>query len=383
MKKVLMLATTAAMIEQFNKKNIMILRSMGYEVHMAGNFDKGNPISDERLADFKLWMEELGGKCYNIPATRSPYDIKNNKKAYKMVVDLIKEHDYDFIHCHTPIGSMIGRFAAKKTRTPIIYTAHGFHFFKGAPLKNWLLYYPAEWFCSFMTDMIITINKEDYKRAKKHMHAGAVKLIPGVGVDVAHFANIEVDREGLRQELGIPEDGFALLSVGELMDRKNQIVVIEALHKLNNPNIYYCAVGQGELKELYNNKIKEYGLENNVWLLGFRNDVDRLCKSVDCFVHPSIREGLGIAPLEAMASGLPLISADINGMKDYTENGKTGCTINPTAVDEVAQAIEKIYSDREFAKACANFNQKKAMEYDVSRSNRIMRDIYEQFEKSF
>ncbi len=381
MKRVLMLATTAAMIEQFNKDNILILTDMGYEVHMAGNFDVGNPISNERLDAFKVWLEKHGGKWFNIPATRNPFDIKNNRAALKQVISLIHEYNYDFIHCHTPIGSIIGRMAAKKTKTKIIYTAHGFHFFKGAPLKNWLLYYPAEWLFSWQTDMIITINHEDYRRAKRHFHAKEVRFIPGVGLDVNKFNTYKVDRQAERKKLGIPDDAFVLLSVGELMSRKNQIIVIEALHKLNNPDIYYLAVGQGELQSLYENKIAEYELGNNVKLLGFRDDVIKLCKLADCFIHPSIREGLGIAPLEAMASGLPLISSDINGMKDYTKDGKSGCCISPTSVDDAANAINKIFTNPDFAKACGTYNTKEAMKYDISRSHREMKKIYQEFAK--
>ena len=379
MKKVLLLATTAAMIEQFNKSNILLLKEMGYSVHVAGNFKEGNPISAEKLEAFKQWLEANGATYTHIPSTRKPTDLRNNKKALKMVIDIIREQDISFIHCHTPLGSIIGRRAAKKTKTPVIYTAHGFHFFKGAPLKNWLLYYPVEWLCSFCTNLLITINKEDYNRAKKHMHAKDVKYIPGVGVDVDRFANCQIDRASFNKEFHIPENAHILLSVGELMERKNQIVVIEALHQLNNPNIYYLIVGQGHLQKMYESKIKEYGLEKNIRLLGFRDDVDKLCKYANCFVHPSIREGLGIAPLEAMASGLPLISANINGMKDYTTQRKTGFCIHPTAVDEMASAIDYIYTNKDFAAQCAKHNQIVAKKYDITQSQAIMRDIYKEF----
>lgn len=371
-----MLATTAAMIEQFNKNNILILEEMGYEVHVAGNWKEGNPISDERLEQFKEWIAEHHGKWFHIPATRKPSDLKNNFMAYKEVVRLIKKYEYEFIHCHTPIGSVIGRIAAHFTKTKIIYTAHGFHFFNGAPLINWLLYYPVEYLLSKWTDVLILINNEDYKRASKNFHAKRTIQIPGVGVDIKKFSLQNVDIKEKRKKLGISEEKFVILSVGELLPRKNHRVVIEALHKLNNPDIVYLLVGKGKLMEQYSSLIDEYSLQDKIKLLGFRDDVNELCMIADCFAHISVREGLGIAPLEAMATGLPLITSDINGMKDYTENGVSGCCIEPDNVDQVAHAICKMYMDSEFRMSCGRRNMETVKKYDIKLSNKIMKNIY-------
>lgn len=376
-KKILMLATTAAMIEQFNKDNILILEEMGYEIHVAGNWLEGNPISKERLEEFKEWLGVHHGKWFHIPSTRRPTDLKNNGKAYRYVVGLIKEYRYDFIHCHTPIGSVIGRLAAKRTRTKVIYTAHGFHFFKGAPLKNWLLYFPVEWFCSWMTDVLITINTEDYGRAKKHLHAKRTEYIPGVGVDVEKFADCHVDKKEKCKELGIPDDKFILLSVGELQERKNHKVVIDALGKMQNRDIYYLIAGQGDLKEKYEYLIKKYGLENNIRLLGYRTDIDELCEIADCFVHTAFHEGLSVALLEAMASSLPLITADINGLKDYyTQNSISGCCIDPNSEKEMEIAINKMFHEPEFRQICSFNNLMIVKKYSTENTSKIMNMEY-------
>lgn len=243
MKRMLMLATTAAMIEQFNKNNILILEEMGYEVHVAGNWLEGNPISDERLEAFKEWITEHGGRYFHIPSVRRPSAMKANITAYRKVVELIKEYHYEFIHCHTPIGSVIGRIAAHVTHTKIIYTAHGFHFFKGAPLKNWILYYPVERFLSRWTDILITINQEDYQRAKKNFHAKRTEYIPGVGIDLKKFQMNLYDREKERKELGLHNGDILLLSVGELNENKNHEVVIRTLAKLKRKELHYVIVG--------------------------------------------------------------------------------------------------------------------------------------------
>lgn len=377
MKKMLMLATTAAMIEQFNKDNILILEEMGYEVHVAGNWNVGNPISDERLDEFKVWLDKHHGKWFQISATRKPNDLRNNFKAYQEVISLINKHQYEFIHCHTPIGSVIGRIAAKRTKTKIIYTAHGFHFFKGAPLKNWLLYFPVEWICSWMTDVIITINKEDYGRAKKHFHAKKTEYIPGVGVDVEKFADCYVDKKKKCKDLGIPDDKFILLSVGELQERKNYRVVIDALGKMRNYNVFYLIAGQGILKEEYEQLIRSYELEENIILLGYRTDIDELCKIADCFVHTAFHEGVSVAVLEAMAGGLSVIASNVRGVKDLIDMNKGGLYIEPKSIEEIKRSIERMYQDRDFRERCGQYNYNAVRKYNIGNIDKLMKHIYQ------
>lgn len=330
----LMLATTAAMSEQFNKNNILILEEMGYEVHVAGNFEEGNPISSERLEAFKQWLVEHHACWHHIPATRNPFDAKNNGAAYKQVIELIKEHNYDFIHCHTPIGSVIGRAAAHKTKTPVMYTAHGFHFYKGAPLLNWVLYYPVERFFSRWTDVLVLINQEDFARAKKSFHAKRTEYIPGVGIELEKFPGRSKEQmTAKRTELGLNADDVMLLSVGELNANKNHEVVIRALAKLNNPNVHYFIAGQGEFKERLSSVAKELGLQKNVHLLGYRDDVNELLQCADLYVFPSKREGLSVALMEAIASKVPVICSNIRGNTDLVLN--QDYMFNPNDVNTV------------------------------------------------
>lgn len=372
----LMLATTAAMIEQFNKNNILILEGMGYEVHVAGNWLEGNPISDRKLEEFKDWIRDHHGRWFHIPTTRRPTDIIRNAKAYGDVVNLIKKYRYAFIHCHTPIGSVIGRLAAARTGTKVIYTAHGFHFFKGAPLKNWLLYFPVEWFCSWMTDVLITINKEDYRRARKYFHAKHIEYIPGVGIDVAKFADGYVDKRAKCCELKIPDDKFILLSVGELQERKNYGAVIDVLGKMQDKDIYYLIAGQGRLKTEYERSIKKYGMEKNIILLGYRTDISELCEIADCFIHMAFHEGLSVALLEAMASGLPVIGSDVRGVKDLVVHNKGGICVNPKSSDEMHRAIRKMVSDRGFREKCTGFNLVKVKKYCIENIDEMMQKQY-------
>ena len=373
--KVLMLATTAAMIEQFNKNNILLLENMGYEVHVIGNWKDGNPISEERLTKFKIWLEKHHCKWFHMPSTRRPTDI-NNIKAYKQVVRLIKQEKYDFIHCHTPLGSVIARCAAHKTKTKVIYTAHGFHFYKGAPTKNWLFYYPVEKFLSRWTDILILINQEDYNRAKRSFHAKDIQFVPGVGIDLDKFCELDdKDRKDMkRAKLGVGTSDRMLLSVGELIPRKNHEIVIRAIKKVNDPHIKYYICGKGSLKDHLQMVIKELELENQVFLLGYRQDVCELCQISDAFVFPSIQEGLPVALMEAMACRTVVIASNIRGCNDLIKNEK--CLFNPSDLKTIVGLIQEVLNDD-----CSIYikeNYDNILLFDIKRINSKMEKIYKQ-----
>ncbi len=322
MKNALIIASVASMIDQFNMSNIRILQELGYQVDVACNYIEGSTCTKERIADLKRKLKRWGVDCFQVDFARSVTNFKQNKRAYQQLKVLAKKKDYSLVHCHAPISGALGRVVFQKERkrgTSVIYTAHGFHFFQGAPLKNWMLYYPVEKFLSRWTDCLITINKEDYWRAKKKFHAKRTEYVPGVGVDLRKIAETKIDKKKKREELGISEDTFLILSVGELSKRKNHKLVLQALCNLKDKNICYIICGQGALE----NKLKEFvlnhGLEKKVQFLGYRSDVLELYKSADLFAFPSLQEGLPVALMEAMASGVPCIASNIRGNRDLLE----------------------------------------------------------------
>ncbi len=380
-KKVLMLATTAAMSAQFNRQNILILEEMGYEVHVAGNFRKGNPISDEAVKEFYHWVKEHGGKCFQLPSTRKVYDFINNGVALKKVINLIRDNGYEFIHCHTPIGSVIGRLAGHKTGTPVIYTAHGLHFFKGSPISSWIFYYPVEKYLSKFTDTMVLINHEDYNRVLKKFHAGRVVYVPGIGIDTEEFLKHRENRQKTREALGLGDDDFMLLSVGELSGRKNHEVIVKAVKQLNRSDIKYFIAGKGKGKdneeEHLKKLIEKYELEDKVTLLGFRDDVPDLYAAADGVAFPSNREGLGLAGIEAMAAGLPLLTSNINGINDYSINGETGFSYPPNDVSGFAEGIAYLADHIDWSREVGEKNIERAKDYDYHISDEIMRGVYQ------
>ena len=303
-KKAMIIATVYSFVSHFEKNNIKILQELGYEVVVASNFE-----------GYKGELEELNVEKIDIPFTRSPISLKNIK-AFSKLNKYLKNNKLDLIHCHTPVGGVAGRVTGKWNKVPrIIYTAHGFHFFDGAPKINWIVYYPIEKILSKFTDTLITINKEDYERAKT-FYAKKVEYIPGVGIDVEKIQNIKVNREHKRKELGLSMDDIVLLSVGELSSRKNHITPIKALAEIKNKKIKYLIAGVGSLEEYLKEEIKKSGLEDRVKLLGYRNDIYELCKIADLFIFPSKQEGLPVALMEALVCKMPIICSDIRGNRD-------------------------------------------------------------------
>lgn len=339
--RILYVTTISLTMNSFFKPHIEKLVKQGYSVDIACNY--------KDLALDSLY-EELGCNCYHIDFSRSPLS-KDNIKAYWQLKKVVEDGDYDIVHCHTPNASMITRLVCrkfrKKTGLKVFYTAHGFHFYKGAPRLNWTVYYPVEKFCSRYTDKLITINQEDFDLAKSKFKAKEIYHIPGVGVDLSKLANVQVDRDVKRREIGVPEDAVLLISVGELNENKNHQVIIKALAQLKNPAIHYVIAGVGNKREYLLELADRLGVSQQVHLLGFRNDIPELNRSADVFCFSSVREGLPVALMEAAAIGLPLIGADSRGISDIIENGKNGLLCRYDSADSFANAINTLVNSEE------------------------------------
>ncbi len=366
--KVLIVASVASMIEQFNIPNIRLLISLGYETDVACNFQKGSTCSDEKIKELLNLLEQLQADCYQIDFERSPFDLKAAARAYRQLDRVLKgtartihgkqwhkdRKPYCFIHAHSPAGGMLGRIAAKWNHCRSIYTAHGFHFYQGAPWKNWLIYYTAEWMLSWITDILVTINREDYIRAKKRMHAKKTMYVHGIGIDFKKFARKPGVSKEKRASLGVKNTDIMLFSAGELIPRKNHRAVIEAVSLLHNQDIKYLIAGKGVLEQELAEQICLLGLEKQVFLLGYRTDIPELYQAADLFVFPSRQEGLPAALMEAMASRTPVICSNIRGNTDLVKNHES--LFDENCPDEIAACIRQFaekHSNQEKSAACA------------------------------
>lgn len=343
MKRVLMLASVASMIDQFNMPNIALLQKLGYQVDVACNFIEGNTCSDERVAELKQKLQDMHVRCYQIDFARNIKHMWQNMRALRQIESLMKQNRYAFCHCHSPIGGVVARIAGHRTKTKVIYTAHGFHFYQGAPVMNWLVYYPVEKMLSRWTDVLITINHEDYKLAKKKFKMKKLTYVPGIGIDTQREGLSQKEKEEKRKELGIPQDAFLITNAAEFTPNKNQKTVIEAIEQLHNPNIYFVMCGIGEKKAELEQYVKEHGLEEHIRFVGFRNDLHEILQTSDCFVLSSFREGLSVALMEAMAEGLPVVCSRIRGNVDLIKDGKGGILVSPENKEDYEATFRKLY----------------------------------------
>ena len=336
MSKRILVTSTDLMMIQFLVPHVINLSKHGFDVEIACS-DVGGRIPEirEKLKDYVKTI-------HIVRLVRSPASLQNIK-GYQDMKKVIEKGRYDIIWTNEPVMGVATRLAARKARKngiKVIYMVHGFHFYKGAPKLNWIIYYPIEKYMSHFCDEIVTINKEDYKRAKK-MRVSSVKYIHGIGVDTKRLQKSK-QQNNIRTELQLKKNDFLVLSVGELNANKNHKVIIQALARLNDSSIHYLICGKGDLLNELQELVKKNHMDKNVHFLGYRNDVMDICSQADLFVFPSYREGLGLAALEAMYTALPLITSNIRGSVDFMENGKTGYICSPDDSGAFAAAIKKM-----------------------------------------
>ena len=371
MKKVLFVATVVRLhLNLFHLPCLRWFHDQGWQVDVAANNDFEDP------ADCVI---PCCDHHYVIPFERSPFK-KENLLAYRQLKELLDREHYDIIHCHTPMGGVITRLAAGSTRnrgTKILYTAHGFHFYKGAPLVNWLLYYPVERLLSHRTDLLLTMNGEDFRRAKT-FHARRTEMVNGVGIDLNRFVGATQEQKSqVRRELGLGEGDTFAITVGNVIPRKNQAVLVRAVRELNDPDFHLFIVGDGPLEPELKNLAKELGVEKQVHLLGFRRDVYRLSSAADIFLFSSRQEGLSVSVMEAMACGLPIAASKIRGNTDLIDQGEGGFLLEPDDAKGFADAIARILSEPGIRERMKRHNLEKIRSYSIEAVTEQMARLYE------
>ena len=371
----LLVTTVSGFVPQFEMNNVALLQSFGYEVHYATNYTTPEYTgNNDRL-------NGTGIIRHQIDFSRNPFSTQNIR-AYHQLKKLITSETFELIHCHTPVGGVISRLVARKQlNTKVIYTAHGFHFYKGAPLKYWMLFYPVEKWLARYTDLLVTINSEDYKRASRfhYKDRGKAVIIPGIGIDTNVTNNMSNNRQEMLDKLGISKDTIILTSVGELSKRKNHKVIFYVIQKLKRKfNITYLLCGAGTLETELKELAASLQIEENVRFLGFCNQIDEILRITDVFVFPSLQEGLSVAVMEAMRAGLPIVCSNIRGNNDLIEEGKGGHLVVPRDVDGFVKQIQDLILHSEKCDRMGRYNKDKIKDYDKAIVISKMRHIYKE-----
>ncbi|MBQ7726339.1 MAG: glycosyltransferase family 4 protein [Clostridia bacterium] len=372
--KVLLTATVQSHICQFHRPLVELLHAHGYEVHVAAK---------DNLAEKNGLKLDFVEKVWDVPFSRSPKSM-DHVKAYRCLKKLIDEGGYDIIHCNTPMGGIVTRLAARKARkkgTKVYYTAHGFHFYEGAPFKNWLFYYPVEkFFANHFTDKLIVISDADLKTAKAHGFRLPMYRIHSVGINSKkYYPRGEEEKTLLRQTLGIGTERFVALCTGELNRNKNQIKLLSAVSQIVKevPQFELLLAGNGPEQEHLEAYIAGHHLENHVRLIGYRTDLETYLTLSDIAISVSIREGLGINLIEAMACGKPVIASDNRGHREFVRNGQNGYLLGDDSFSaNIAAVIKEMYNDAEQIKKMSEQAENDAKQYLDVQVMKELADIY-------
>lgn len=370
-KKILFCATVDYHFKLFHLPYLQRFAELGWEVHVAAHGQLDLPFVHHK---------------HELPIQRSPFRFKN-MKAYRQLYELVERHRFQLIHCHTPMGGALARLAARKARheqqTQVIYTAHGFHFFRGGSFMNWFMYYPLEKWLSRYTDCLITINEEDYELAKRHrFKAKRIERVHGVGVSMARYQrHNEAEVQKLRARFGFTEDQFLLIYTAELNKNKNQQLFIRMMAQLIHyaPQARLVLVGDGPLRRRYEQLAKSLGVSEFVHFLGYRNDVHELLAMCDVAVSASLREGLPVSMMEAMCSRLPIVATSIRGHRELISDGRNGYLIAPHHIGLFTEKLAELSRNKLHCEAMGLQSFKAIERYKLEHVSHEMERIYTQY----
>ena len=372
MKKVLLTATVQSHIAQFHRPLAEVLHEHGYAVHVAARNNLGEKNG------LKL---DFADKVFDVPFSRSPKS-PDNVKAYFQLKKILAADTYEVVHCNTPMGGIVTRLAAVKARkqgTRVFYTAHGFHFYKGASKKNWLVFYPVEKIMAGFCDTLITITKEDRRLAGQKFHTN-VEHIHGVGVYTERYHAVsDAEKLQMRSKEGLKDSDFVILCTGELNQNKNQKALIKAAAELKEsiPGLKILLAGNGPLEQELRMQIRELGVEDEVRLLGYRTDLEKVTPAADLVVSCSYREGLPLNILEAMLCRKPVVASVNRGHRELVRTGYNGYLVPPDSPAKYAEAIKKIYSSRKLAEQLGENGFRMAQPYTAASVKKELSRIYQ------
>lgn len=347
-------------INSFMESAFIAAKNLGYQITLAANFDSAN--KDEYLSD----SQKYNFKILHVPFQHSPMS-KKNYQSYKVLLNHLRNETYDIIHCNTAIGGFVTRMVCKKLQlNNIIYQAHGFHFYKGSPLRYWLIYYPIERYLSKFTNTLVVINNYDFKIARNKMKTKEILLSPGVGVNL-DFYKLPKQHNN--------DEKIHLFSCGELVKNKNHITILKAIKNLDNVVLYIA--GEGSFRSKLEKYIRKHDMELQVHLLGYRHDIPFLLSTTDIFIFPSYWEGLPAALMQAMAAELPCLVSDIRGNNDLIISDQGGYLFKPDDYRRLRKLIIQLSSSKKIREQFGAFNSEYVKNHDLKKAIEFYENLYQ------
>lgn len=371
-KKILFAATVYSHLAAFHKPFIKLLQDKGYEVHATANPDHGR----------KEEIEEMGVICWDIPFSRSPYKL-SNFKGIRELKKIFNKCYFDLIHVHTPVAALLVRYTAKKYKQgPVLYTAHGFHFYKGAPAQNWIIYYSLEKLARKWTDCLIVMNKEDYENGKKlgFVANDSLFFTHGVGVSFDQYTISSDSSDYVRQQLNIAKNEIVITCIAELIERKNHLFLLRNWKSIQtkNPNTHCLIVGTGRKEADLKKYVKQNQLKN-IHFLGFRKDIPEILSQSDIVTLLSFHEGLPRCIMEAMVAGKPLVVTNVRGSRDLVTHGRNGLLVDLEDDQTLIESFTKLINDQKLCKEMGKASKRAIRSYNLTNVLNEMERIYSRF----
>ena len=367
MKKILYVTTLSSTINAFLIPHINMLRKKGYQVDCACSINQ----------EINRYELDKRVNIYEIPFKRNPIH-PSNLIALKSLMKLQNENKYDIVHVHTPTAGVYGRLLKVKFhKLKTIYTVHGFHFYDGAPKINWAIYYPIERIMAKLTDTIITMNEEDFERAKSFNIKNTYK-VNGVGVDLSKYSIDNFDKSEIRKKLKLSDDDFVILMIAEVNKNKNHEQMIKAVEELikKRKNVKVLCAGDGHLLDNIKEEIEKRNLGHVIQMLGFRSDINDIIRCCDVGLLMSYREGLPRNIMELMAFGKPVVGTNIRGIRDLIEDGKNGFLVEVGDYMQTCNCIESLISDDEMLNRMSDCSFDMVSKYNVENVTRQLLEVY-------
>lgn len=377
MKRVLMLSDTASLQDLNNRSNLNLLLELDCDIHIGCNFLFGNTTPPDRVCAFRDELEEAGISWHQLDFLYSPDKPLKDPAVSAEIEGILQEYRFDLIHCLTPSALICAAKAASKMKIPLFFTSYGFPFFKGAGLVRWLRYYRSFKRVVKHADVLICTNREDYERAEKSFSPKHIYRIPGIGIDPYRFRAPVISRGQMRERLEIPQNAVTLLTIGALTADKNHAVILKAMARLRMLELHYVIVGTGPKTDALYQMTNHLNLEDRVHFTSFRDDVADILHACDIFCLPSKREAMGISALEAMEAGLPLVTSNVQCIRDFMEDGATGFMFKPNDINGFVAGIEALTEDKRLRQHMGEHNRYAVEAFYRENPEHIMRQLYQ------